>query len=113
MRVSKGKGDVHVINGDGTSALHLVIVSDNARSLEMFETLLKTGPDVNVVRRDGASALALAIVSGNARILNFHMMTKMIEYDESAEIFLCAPPVSGLFRTKQHFSLAQRRAITT
>jgi hypothetical protein len=32
MRVSKGKGDVHVINGDGASALHLVIVSDNARS---------------------------------------------------------------------------------
>jgi ankyrin repeat protein len=86
MLVSKAKADVNVINGDGASALHLAIASDNDRSLEMFETLLKAGADVNVVRRDGASVLALAIVSGNARILNCHMMPKMIEYAASAEI---------------------------
>jgi hypothetical protein len=84
MLVSKAKADVNVINGAGASALHLVIASNNARSFEMFETLLKAGADVNVVRRDGASVLALAIVSGNARILN--CMPKMIEYAESAEI---------------------------
>jgi hypothetical protein len=112
MLVSKAKADVNLINGDGASALHLVVASDNARSFEMFETLLKAGADlklnealvatacrvgnfevfekllkagadVNVVRRDGTSALQLAIVSGNARMLN--CMPKMIEYDESAE----------------------------
>jgi ankyrin repeat protein len=86
MLVSKAKADVIVINGDGASALHLVIASDNARSFEMFEALLKAEADVNVVRRDGASGLALAIVSGNARILNCRMMPKMIEHAESAEI---------------------------
>ena len=50
MLVSKANADVNVINGDGASALHLAIASDNARSLEMFETLLKAGADVNVVR---------------------------------------------------------------
>ena len=39
MLVSKGKADVNVINDDGASALHLVIASDNVRSLEMFETI--------------------------------------------------------------------------
>jgi hypothetical protein len=86
MLVSKAKADVNVRNGDGASALHLVIASDSARSFEMVETLLKAGADVNVVRRDGASVLALAIFSGNARILNCRMMPKMIEYAESAEI---------------------------
>ena len=85
MLVSKAKADANVINGDGASALHLAIASDNATSFEMFETLLKAGSDLNVVRRDSASVLALAIVS-NARILNCLMMHKMIEYASSAEI---------------------------
>jgi ankyrin repeat protein len=37
MLVSKAKADVIVINGDDTSALHLVIASDNARSFEMYD----------------------------------------------------------------------------
>jgi hypothetical protein len=86
MLLSKANADVNVINDDGASVLHLAIASDNARSFEMFETLLKAGADVHVVRRDGASALALAIVSGKARILNCRMMPTMIEYAESAEI---------------------------
>ena len=76
MLVSKSKADLNAeppqgfgfgFSGAGisplASALHLAIASDNARSFEMFETLLKAGADVNVVRRDGASVLALAIVS--------------------------------------------------
>ena len=39
-----------------------------------------------MVRRDGVSVLAMVIVSGNARILKCHMLPKMIEYAESAEI---------------------------
>jgi ankyrin repeat protein len=74
MLVSKAKADVNVINGDGASALHLAIASDNDRSLEMFETLLKAGADVNVVRRDGSSVLALVIVSGDSRILNSRIL---------------------------------------
>ena len=62
MLASKAKVDVNVINGEDASALHLVMASDSARRLQMFETLFKTGSDVNVGRRCGKSVLPLAIV---------------------------------------------------
>jgi ankyrin repeat protein len=78
MLASKPEADVNVINRNGASALHLVIASDSARSLEMFETLIKAGADVNVVSRDGGKpALQLAIVSGKGR--SFEIFEALLE----------------------------------
>jgi hypothetical protein len=66
-----------------------------------------------MVRRDGTSlALSTFSTCGSAPILN--RIPTMSEYDESDELNLvCEPTVTGLFSTKQYFSLAQRQMITT
>jgi len=64
-----------------------------------------------MVRRDGTSlALSTFSTCGSAPILN--RIPTMSEYDESDELNLVVN-FTGLFSTKQYFSLAQRQMITT
>uniref|UniRef100_A0ABD2XLM5 CUB domain-containing protein n=1 Tax=Trichogramma kaykai TaxID=54128 RepID=A0ABD2XLM5_9HYME len=58
----KNGADVTLVNNDGDTILHLVLLnSNNPNIVEAVELLLKSGVDVNIQNKNGYSALHLAV----------------------------------------------------
>ena len=81
----QAKADVSVINGAGASVLHcLAIFSDNNRSSDMFEALLKNGADLEVNVKLKAPFLDVMDSKGETplatacRIGNFEVFEKLL-----------------------------------